>query len=113
MTRATDFSESIFSTLAEDPDLREIVQLFVEEMPGRVASILSLLQESDWEGLRRVSHQLKGAAGSYGFHEITPAAKRVEDAVRETLPAEEVRQMVDELVDMCNRIRAEPPPHWI
>ena len=66
----------VYSRLAGDPDLGEIVDLFVEEMPERVATLLDQLQAQDWEGLRRTAHQLKGAAGSYGFDMISPCAGR-------------------------------------
>ncbi len=75
--------ECIYSRLSGDPDLRDIVEMFVEEMPGRVASLLDHLSDANWEGLRRAAHQLKGAAGSYGFEPISPSAGRVESAIRD------------------------------
>ena len=99
----------LFSTLAEDPDLAEIVAMFVDEMPERVENILNCLQSEDWDGLRRASHQLKGAAGSYGFAPITPCAGILEAAVKQTKPEEEIRKAVDELVTMCQNVRAGTP----
>jgi len=54
--------EPIYSTLGDDPDLQDIVEMFVEEMPGRTQTFLNHLASGDWEGLCRVAHQLKGAA---------------------------------------------------
>ncbi|MHB8901168.1 MAG: Hpt domain-containing protein [Thermoguttaceae bacterium] len=99
----------LFSTLAEDPDLAEIVEMFVDEMPARIETILSCFQSEDWEGLKRASHQLKGAAGSYGFPSITPCAGVLEAAVRQTRPEDEIRSAVDELVSMCRNVRAGTP----
>ena len=98
-------AEPIYSALGEDPDLREIVELFVDEMPDRVSSLLERLDAADWEGVRRLAHQLKGAAGSYGFSQITSSAARVESAIRETEPEEEVCQLVEDLVLLCRRAR--------
>lgn len=98
----------LFSTLGSDPDLREIVELFVEEMPDRVSNLFDRLRVCDWEGLRRAAHQLKGAAGSYGFEPITLSAARVEDAIRASRPEEEIRQAIEDLVDLCRRARAHP-----
>jgi len=109
MTWMPDVTEQLYSTLAADPDLGEIIEMFVEEMPDRVSNLLGLLQESDWEGLRRAAHQLRGAAGSYGFDPITPSASRVEVAIRQDEPEETVRQAVAELVDLCSRVRAGSP----
>lgn len=100
---------ALYSTLATDPDLGEIVGLFVAEMPNRTATLRDRLAAGDWAELRRAAHQLKGAAGSYGFEPITPAAARLEDAIRESLLEEAIRQMVDELIALCNSARAGTP----
>jgi histidine phosphotransfer protein HptB len=99
----------VYSRLAGDPDLSEIVDMFVEEMPGRVATLLEQLNAADWAGLRRTAHQLKGAAGSYGFDAISPCAGKVEAALRDGEPEQQIRAMVEELVELCNRTRGGLP----
>jgi HPt (histidine-containing phosphotransfer) domain-containing protein len=109
MDQATVDRGYVYSRLAGDPDLREIVDLFVEEMPGRVSSMLEQLLAADWEALRRSAHQLKGAAGSYGFDPISPSAGKVEAAIRDGEPEQRIRETVDELVDLCTRARCGLP----
>ena len=99
----------IYSHLGGDPDLRDIVEMFVEEMPGRTASLLDHLNDADWEGLRRAAHQLKGAAGSYGFEPISPSTGRVESAIRDGEPEQHIREAVLALVDLCGRVRSGQP----
>ncbi len=99
----------IYSTLAGDPDLREIVDQFVQEMSDRIAAVVDRMEANDWEGLRRLAHQLKGAAGSYGFEAITPLAARLEVAIREAHPEDAIRRAVESLVSACRRARATPP----
>jgi HPt (histidine-containing phosphotransfer) domain-containing protein len=99
----------IYSSLGADPDLGEIVELFVEEMPGRVQTLVDEYNSGDWGGLRRTAHQLKGAAGSYGFEEISPVASRLERFLTDDKPEEQVRAAVEELIDMCGRARAGDP----
>ncbi len=109
MESNTATSQALFSTLAEDPDLAEIVEMFVDEMPDRIENILNCFQSEDWDGLQRASHQLKGAAGSYGFPSITPCAGTLEAAVKQTRPEDEIHKAVDELVAMCRSVRAGTP----
>ena len=109
MCQTVAIGEPIYSSLAADPDLREIVLMFVDEMPDRVATLSSELTARDWDGLRRTTHQLKGAAGSYGFASISHAAATLESALRNCEPEEQVRAAAVELVDLCNRVRCEPP----
>ncbi len=100
---------AIYSTLGSDPDLGELVELFVDEMPDRVKNLTTLLEQADWEELRRAVHQLKGAAGSYGFDAISPSAAVLEDKIRAGHPEDEIRQAVEELCDMCRSARPGVP----
>lgn len=109
MSVATVKGEYVYSRLAGDADLGGIVDMFVDEMSGRVAALLDQLNTADWEGLRRTAHQLKGAAGSYGFDAISPCASKVESAVRDGEPEDRIRATVEELVDLCSRTRCGLP----
>ena len=61
---------------------------------------------TDRESLRRTAHQMKGAAGSYGFDPLTDAAAELESAVRENQPRERIQNALEELIGRCRRIRA-------
>jgi histidine phosphotransfer protein HptB len=99
----------IYSRLASDPDLSDIVDMFVDEMPGRVEAIRKQCTEANWNDLQRTAHQLKGAAGSYGFDALSPSAGRVEAAIRQHEPEDRVRAAVEELISLCNRTRPGVP----
>ena len=95
----------LYSSLASDPDLGEIVDLFVDEMPQRVGMLVDCLAQADWQQLGRYAHQMKGACGSYGFDELTAPAARLEHACRETLDETQIRAALDELQSLCQRVR--------
>jgi len=101
--------EPIYSTLAYDPDLLDIVALYVQEMPGRIERLCQLLEAGRWEELRRTAHQLKGSAGSHGFEPVSLAAADLESLIKDGAPEGEIRQAVERLVGMCRRVRAEGP----
>ena len=109
MDHATTHRGNVYSRLAVDPDLGEIVAMFVDEMPERVAKLLAQLNAADWDALLRTAHQLKGAAGSYGFDAITPYAGKLEAAVGHREPESQIRTLVEDLVDLCNRARSGTP----
>ncbi|MDX1961887.1 MAG: Hpt domain-containing protein [Pirellulales bacterium] len=98
-------AELLFSSLAKDPDLGEIIEMFVEAMPSRVRDMQNQFDNQDWDQLARLAHQLKGAAGSYGFDQITPYAARLEKGIRNALPQHDIRKSYEELIDVCGRIR--------
>ncbi|MCA9271399.1 MAG: Hpt domain-containing protein [Planctomycetales bacterium] len=105
----TETVSAIYSSLGADPDLGELVEMFVEEMPQRIATLESTFAEQDLAGLKRTAHQLKGACGSYGFSQLTPLAARLEAAVRDGESAEAIESALTELVGACRCVRAGTP----
>jgi signal transduction histidine kinase/CheY-like chemotaxis protein/HPt (histidine-containing phosphotransfer) domain-containing protein len=98
-------AEALVSTLGGDDDMRDIVEQFVRGLANRASAIVHATEQSDLEALGRQAHQLKGAAGAYGFQTITEAAAALEEAIREG-DALEVRGRVEALVALCARARA-------
>jgi HPt (histidine-containing phosphotransfer) domain-containing protein len=98
-----------YSALGADPDFAEIVCLFVDEMPLRIRDMQGHFGCANWDELSRLAHQLKGAAGSYGFDQITPFAAGLEKAVRNGESQATVRAALDALVEACGRVRPGKP----
>jgi HPt (histidine-containing phosphotransfer) domain-containing protein len=86
--------------------MAELVELYVAEMPDRIAALEQAFSNADLATLQRAAHQMKGAAGGYGFEGLTVAAGALETAVRDRQPKEQVRQALEELVRWCGRVRA-------
>ncbi len=95
----------LYSRLAADPDLGDIIEMFVDEMPERMQRLWECLETGDMAGLERAAHQIKGSAGGYGFDEITPQAARLELAVKERRTPDDIRLVAQELAELCNRVR--------
>ena len=107
MTAAS--TQPVYSTLGADPDLGELVEMFASEMPDRIDNLLRLYNGVDREEFRRAVHQIKGAAGSYGFHAITPHAARLELSLKTEQPEAQIQQELNDLLDLCRRVRAGVP----
>lgn len=90
------------SELASDPEMREILETYVDTLSARATELTAAAAAGDCERLRFLLHQLKGTAGSYGFPWITEAARSLEkDAVDRRITPERV----DALARMCRRAR--------
>jgi len=99
-------NDRIISEFAADPEMAELVDMFVGDLPQRVSKLEHLIDEHDIEGLRTLAHQLKGAAPGYGFPSIGAAAEAVESAVREAEPSTDIqalRSEADRLIEVCRR----------
>lgn len=77
----------------------ELVAEFVEELGARIEAIRAAFDTEDARRLKTIAHQLKGAAGGYGFPTIGFAAGDVERTIG--AEAHELRNKVEELVRLC------------
>ncbi|MFO0741824.1 MAG: ATP-binding protein [Labilithrix sp.] len=94
----------IFSEFADDEEMTELVENFVGGLKESIERAQVALASNDMAVLQRVAHQLKGAAGGYGFMCITDAAAVLEHAVKQKEPG--VEDKLAEVVDLCGRARA-------
>ena len=92
----------LVSELSEDPDVADMVASFVRVAGSRADAIQSAIAHGDFATMRRLVHQLKGAAGGYGFPSITEQAKAVEAALA-TGDQGKVGSAVQALSALCYR----------
>jgi len=102
-------SPFIYSQMAADPDFGKLGDLFVQDLPNRINALETHARSRDWQQLTRTAHQIKGAAGSYGFGEITPYAARLEAAAKDGGQEEEILSALDELLSLCRQVRSGLP----
>lgn len=99
-------ADRIYSDFMSDSEMRELVQMFVEEMPARIAELERAWDDANMSTLERCAHQLKGAAPGYGFTQLGQAAAGVESAVRMSDDLSRIRAELDALVSLCGRAAA-------
>ena len=102
-------NQLVYSPLAADPAYGELVDLFVKKIPERINALDAQAKSRNWNQLAETANQIKGAAGCYGFDEITPCAARLEAAAREARQEEQILLALDELLAICRRVRSGKP----
>ncbi len=97
----------VISEFATDPDMAELVELFISELPARVNALNQAWNGKKVTELTRLSHQLKGASAGYGFPTIGQAAGTLEaglkglDAAAASIDG--LAAQFKELVELCSR----------
>jgi chemotaxis protein histidine kinase CheA len=73
-----------------DPLLEELKQKYISNLPQKwceVEDFLDLLETEyttdNLQDLYRLSHQLKGSSGTYGFHDLSLFFKKIESTSQE------------------------------
>lgn len=108
MPETDDLPESLLSDLANDPSMIELIELYVDEMPDKVAAIEQTLADGNYQDLARIAHQIKGSAGGYGFAPITQHAALVERSALNQTDLPELDRQVRNLIKLCLRAKAKP-----
>jgi signal transduction histidine kinase/DNA-binding response OmpR family regulator len=98
-----DGEPALVSDLVGDPEMDALVLTFLADLPYRVAALESAARAADRAGIGVVAHQLKGAAGSYGFMPITDAAARVEASAARPDDGDELHRHLGDLTALCRR----------
>jgi CheY-like chemotaxis protein/HPt (histidine-containing phosphotransfer) domain-containing protein len=93
-------------TMDDDPEMRALVQLFVEDLSVDVRQMRRALDQGDLAEVVGVAHRLKGSAGSYGFPALTAGAGVLEKRARAGAGRRELEQLLEEIAGLCQAARA-------
>jgi HPt (histidine-containing phosphotransfer) domain-containing protein len=84
----TDFTQGIIDLQAvenlrelnpDDPNfLRELVDLFLTDIPARITEIEQAIASQDASLLTRAAHTIKGSSGNFGALKLAKAASEIE-----------------------------------
>jgi HPt (histidine-containing phosphotransfer) domain-containing protein len=97
-------AEPIISRFADDCEMGEVIRFFIDDLQWRVNELGSALDAGDWKRVSMSAHELNGAAGGYGFPEITEAAAALEKQLDVT-PRDItlIRDFTHALIALCER----------
>ncbi len=93
----------LYSELARDETMRDLLESFVAQLPSRAAAMTVACRSGDMKQLKLLAHQLKGAAGSYGFLPISEACRQLESTVDGDEISEALRSAMTTVVVLCQR----------
>ncbi len=100
-----DHQQVIRSSFADDSEMCELVELFVEDIPAKIARLQEAIEREDLEAVRSFAHQLKGAAGGYGFETLTPLAHQLELTAAAATEVSAARPEAEQVVAYLEAIR--------
>ncbi|MBN2476970.1 MAG: PAS domain S-box protein [Pirellulales bacterium] len=96
----------LISRHANHPVLAGLLKEFVGELPARVSRIEEALQSGDLQRVAELTHQLKGAAGIYGFDPIAETAHQISKQIVQGDDPQQIQAVVAELALWCRQAAA-------
>jgi PAS domain S-box-containing protein len=99
-------AQELRSDLTDDPVVGPVISQFVQALPERIAELTKLLNEHQFTELARFAHQIKGAAGGFGFPSITEAAGELEQSAKAADDLDDLKRRLDELTQLTQAAAA-------
>ncbi len=93
----------VSALLAEEPSFIDVVTTFVGRLVTMVRELEIKLTDLDWPELKRISHDVKGVGGSYGYPQVTAVAAKLEFEIAKKDRAACTARLI-ELHELANRI---------
>jgi HPt (histidine-containing phosphotransfer) domain-containing protein len=107
-TDTTKVKAPLRSSFADDPEMRDLLVFFVDDLNRRVEAIRRALLDQDRAQLHTLAHQLSGSAGGYGYTSIGDVARLLEKQVRSGQLSDEMElsllhERAEDLISICRR----------
>ncbi|MFT4554791.1 MAG: PAS domain S-box-containing protein [Planctomycetaceae bacterium] len=93
--------EPLISDFADDPDMVEIIEMFVDGLSDRIESIKTAFEDRNFTTVSGIAHQLKGAAGGYGYPSLSELAFAVEHLAKQNADDAQIEDALDLLIGQC------------
>jgi histidine phosphotransfer protein HptB len=94
--------------LIEMPEgIEELVPEFLSSQKEGARAMTQMFSRSDWEGIRRVAHDLKGNGSSFGFPELTVFGAAISRALKEANLAG-LSELIEQLGEYLDRVELRP-----
>jgi HPt (histidine-containing phosphotransfer) domain-containing protein len=90
-----------------DEDILDLAKDFLENRRGAAREARAAIAVKDWALLRRIGHELKGTAGSFGFRELSAIGVDLEHAALTRDPFQ-ARDAVDRMARYVDRVTVVP-----
>jgi CheY-like chemotaxis protein len=98
--------EPVLSNFANDPDMRPLIQGFVDSVPALLEELAECIYREDVEGVHRSAQRLQADAAGCGFEPVADLAANVVNALSAGEPLSEVRPKLTQLTDISRQVRA-------
>ena len=99
---------SLTSTRTHEPGFKPLLDAFLATLPASASRLREAVAANDNEQARSICHQLKGTGTSYGFPELTDAARACEEPLRSGASLNSLRAGLDLLQELLSQIAAAP-----
>jgi HPt (histidine-containing phosphotransfer) domain-containing protein len=90
-------------TVAVDPDIIDLAEIFLSNRRSQIQEWREAVAAGNTQLLHRLGHEIKGTAGSFGFHDLSKLGAQLEHTLAEG-NIEGTEYTVKQMIDYLSRV---------
>jgi PAS domain S-box-containing protein len=105
-TKKTSFDFSYLRTVSNNNEefIREMIQTFIQTMPGILERMNACLNSSNWQQLSKLAHQVKPSFTLMGIHDLRSTIMFIEENGKSESNLSELSSMTLKFIQACNAL---------
>lgn len=100
----TDTSHKEKVVVRVNSEFEDFIPKFLETIRKDIESMRTALQDNNFETIRKLAHNIKGAGGGFGLDNITNMGRSIENEAKNRNP-ENIRKLLDELLKYLDNVQ--------
>jgi PAS domain S-box-containing protein len=105
-TKQNTFDFTYLRTISNNNEefIKEMIQTFLQTIPGTLNEMRNCLQQKDWEKLARFAHQIKPSFTLMGIDELRPVVVSIEENGKNKTNLDELPRVTTEFIKSCEAL---------
>lgn len=96
----------LYSQNRDDPIIASLLARFAKHLEGKTQNLNLLVENKDWPGVSKLTHELQGATSQYGFPSLSAVLKTLHDkAANEKSLDKDLAQELEMINSLVKRIK--------
>lgn len=81
--------------------IKEMLDIYIHDMPSYVADLKSCLEQNDWEGVKKHAHKMKSPLALFNANEVKDMLAEIEENVKYKIKMEALPDLVQRSITLC------------
>jgi len=87
-------TKDLLCNTCPDESIADLTEAFVNSLPQKLANLQTHVRQGHIQEIARIAHQLAGAAGGYGFAELSHFASELEQLATSGATADDIANKI-------------------
>lgn len=98
-----NLSYLIESSLNDEEYVKMMIDMYIKNTPDYLDNFTQLLQDENFEELKRLAHKFKASVTIMGIEPVTTIIENLENNIAKGIQLDQLPQMIDDIKNYCTK----------